>query len=157
MLVRAKHPSKVATEPNNEKMGMSKCDKSCKACPHINVTNEFRGNYKDESFKMTGDFNCNTIGVIYLVSCNKCSIQYVGQTTRKFQLRVKEHLSDIKNHNKMKAIGVHFNSTDHSIDNFRVQIVEKVLPNNTNILLERERLWIRTLVTKDPNGLNSHD
>ena len=57
----------------------------------------------------------------------------------------------------MKAIGVHFNSTDHSIDNFRVQIVEKVLPNNTNILLERERLWIRTLVTKDPNGLNSHD
>ena len=86
LLVRAKHPSKVNAP--RTLVGMHKCNKPCKVCHLINVTKEFRSNTKDETHKMHGEFSCNTVGMIYLISCNKCSMQYVGQTTRKFQIRL---------------------------------------------------------------------
>ena len=70
---------------------------------------------------------------------------------------MKEHINDIKNDKKDKVIGAHFNLKGHSLDNFRLQVIEKVMPNNTNILLEREKIWIQTLQTRSPYGLNSHD
>ena len=54
--------------------------------------------------------------------------QNVGQTTRK-QV---EHTADIRLE-KDKISGIHFNPLGHSLDNFRVQILEKVSPNHTNI------------------------
>ena len=95
--------------------------------------------------------------MIYLISCNKCGIQYVGQTTRKLVTRIGEHINDIKNNKVDKVCGAHFNSKGHSLANLRVQLIEKVIPNNTHTLLEREKLWIQTLNTRLPNGLNSHD
>ena len=154
MLVRAKHPSKL--KATRKLLGKHQCNKSWKICHYINVTKEFRSNQTDETFKLNGDFNCNTVGVIYLISCNKCSKQYVGQTTRKFQTRIKEHIGDIKN-NRDTVCAIHFNSRGHSIDNLRVQIIEKVCPNTANTLLEREKLWIQTIVTRKPHGLNAHD
>ena len=151
--VRAKHPSKVNAP--RIMVGLHKCN-SCPVCERINTTKEFRSNVTDESHKMKGEFNCNTVGVIYLITCNKCSIQYVGQTSRKFRIRLKEHVNDIKN-KKDTVCGLHFNSRGHSIDNLRAQIIEKVCPNNTHTLLEREKLWIQSLVTRLPHGLNSHD
>ena len=154
MLVRAKHPAK--THSPRTLTGMHRCNKPCKICHHVNVTKDFRGNQTDERFKMTGEFNCNTVGVIYLISCNKCSKQYVGQTYRKFQVRIKEHIGDIRT-NKDTVCAIHFNSQGHSLDNLRVQIIEKVCPNTTHTLLEREKLWIQKLATRKPLGLNSHD
>ena len=58
--------------------------------------------------------------------------QYVGQTTRKLVDRIKEHAADIRLE-KDKISGIHFNPPGHSLDNFRVQILEKVSPNHTNI------------------------
>ena len=70
---------------------------------------------------------------------------------------MKEHINDIKNDKKDKVIGAHFNLKGHSLYNFRLQVIEKVMPNNTNILLGREKIWIQTLQTRSPYGLNSHD
>ena len=134
---------------------MHKCNK-CPVCPLINVTKDYRSNVTDEKHKMRGEFNCNTVGVIYLISCNKCSVQYVGQTTTKFRIRLKEHINDIKN-KRDTVCSFHFNSRGHSGDNLRAQIIEKVCLNDTHTLLEREKLWIQTLVTRSPHGLNSHD
>ena len=63
---------------------------------------------------------------------------------------------DIKNQ-KDTVCAHHFNSKGHSLDNFRVQIIEKVMPNDTHTLLEKEKLWIQRLITRIPFGLNSHD
>ena len=62
---------------------------------------------------------------------------------------MKEHIRDIENDKKDKVIGVHFNLKGHSLANLRLQIIEKVMPNNTNILLEREKNWIQTLQTNN--------
>ena len=55
-----------------------------------------------------------------------------------------------------KAMGTHFNLPGHSIDDFSVQVIEKVLPNTPHIHLERESLWILKFSTVIPLGLNSH-
>ena len=68
---------------------------------------------------------------------------------------MKEHLTDITKVED-KIISTHYNSPGHSIDDFSVQVIEKVLPNSTHILLERERLWILKFRTIIPLGLNSH-
>ena len=151
MLVRAKVPT-----GNNEKRkctGMKKCGKQCKVCSFIDVRKEFKSKQTGETFQMKGEFNCNTTGVVYLTSCLKCGIQYVGQTKRKFADRIREHWLSIVN-KKDTANGLHFNSKGHSVDDFRAMVLEKVMPNSNAFLLEREDKWIKTLDTKDPLGLN---
>ena len=68
---------------------------------------------------------------------------------------MKEHITDIKKAED-KIIGIHFNSPGHSLDNFSVEIIEKVTPDTPHMLLERERLWIMKFRTVLPSGLNSH-
>jgi hypothetical protein len=69
--------------------------------------------------------------------------------------RLKEHLYYIKK--KKEATGCHFSSQGYFNSDLRVQVIEKVAPNTANLRLEREELWIRTLVTKRPSGLNKND
>ena len=91
-----------------------------------------------------------------MTECQKCGIQYVGQTARNFGKRVGKHVNDIKN-NKDTANGQHYNSKGHSLSDFRAMVIEKVIPNDVAWLLEREEMWIRRLETKKPHGLNRID
>ena len=91
--------------------------------------------------------------VIYMTSCLNCGKQYVGQTKRKFADRIREHWLTIVN-KKDTAVGMHFNSKGHSVDDIRAMVLEKVMPNSNRFLLEREDKWIKTLDTKEPFGLN---
>ena len=88
-----------------------------------------------------------------MTECQKCGIQYVGQTARKFGTRVNEHVGDIRN-GKDTANGNHYNSKGHSLSDFRAMVIEKVIPNDVAWLLE---MWIRRLGNKKPNGLNRID
>ena len=153
LLVRAKLATKA--RPSRVNTGTHQCGKSCKLCSYINPSKEVKSTVTGEKCKIQGDFNCKTLGVIYLVTCKKCNKQYIGQTFRKFCIRMKEHLTDITKVED-KIISTHYNSPGHSIDDFSVQVIEKVLPNSTHILLERERLWILKFRTVIPLGLNSH-
>ena len=101
--------------------------------------------------------DCLTLsqGVIYLPSCLKCSVQYIGQTNRPFKERAREHLNKIDN--QKGTIGSHFNSTGHVRDHIRFQIIERVIPNSTHPLLERESVWMKRFATKIPFGLNKKD
>ena len=108
-----------------------------------------------ETIEMTGSFTCKTKGVVYMTSCLKCGIQYIGQTTKKFNERLKQHIYNIKN--GKEANGIHFTSKGHSLDDFRAQVLEKVMPSNTAYLLQREEYWINRFQTKTPNGLNIRD
>ena len=67
-----------------------------------------------------------------------------------------EHKSAIKNNKSDKIMGVHYNLPGHSLADFKVQVVEKVIPNTGHMLLEREHYWINRFNTLIPHGLNSH-
>jgi hypothetical protein len=66
-----------------------------------------------------------------------------------------EHLYNICH--KKEATRIHYSSTTHNHNDFRVQVIEKVLPNTDNFKLEREDYWIRILGTKPLLGLNKQD
>ena len=80
------------------------------------------------------------------------SRQSVGQSKRKFIERIKNHLGYIDQNTK--SIGKHFNTPGHSKSDMRCHVIKKVMPNSPHHLLEHEDHWIKTLVTKKPNGLN---
>ena len=153
LLVRAKLATK--SRPSRVNKGTHACGKSCKVCSYINPSKEVKSTVNSLTHQISGDFSCNSLGVIYLVTCRKCNLQYIGQTSRKFCVRMKEHITDIKKAED-KVMGRHFNLQGHSLDDFTVQVIEKVMPNNPHILLERERFWILKFSTVIPLGLNSH-
>ena len=64
-----------------------------------------------------------------------------------------EHLRSIKS--EEKTIGKHFTS-ECKAEHFRIQIIEKVFPNNEPFRLEREKYWIKTLKTITPHGMNKN-
>ena len=144
------------THPKRKLTGMKSCNKPCNICPYIFKTNKITSNQdKKKTFDLNGLFTCATNGVIYLISCQKCPKQYVGQTGRTFGKRIMEHLNYI--YHKKEATGTHFSSQNHNHNDFKVQVIEKVTPNTVTYRLEREDYWIKTLGTKVPLGLNKND
>ena len=129
--------------------------RKCKKFPidiHIDDSKDFKSSNTKEKFKLKGEFKCRTPGVIYLLTCEKCKLQYVGQTGRSFHDRIREHMySIVKAEN---AIGIHFNSKGHNHLHMEATVIEKVFPNTPHYRLEREDFWIETLNTKKPKGLN---
>ena len=67
---------------------------------------------KDRDMKLAQNVDCNTNNVVYLLECNKCKKQYVGETKRKFIVRFKEHLADIR-HNRDTPVAKHYNLNSH--------------------------------------------
>ena len=140
------------TRPQRIIPGMKRCKKSCKICSYITQTKETISTQTNEKFPITGDFSCQTAGVVYLITCLKCNLQYVGQSKRKFKDRIANHLYYIDQ--KREATGKHFTSPGHAKSDLRCHIIEKVSPSTPHFLIEREDFWIRKLVTKHPDGLN---
>ncbi len=153
VLCRAKLPKNKNTK--RTLAGLKRCYKPCDSCPYVLNSKEFYSTQTNEKFLITGSFNCNTEGIIYLITCTKCNLQYVGQTGRKLVDRTKEHLYFIKK--KKEATGTHFSTNNHSNSDMRIQIIEKVMPNTINMRLERESMWINKLATKRPQGMNKND
>ena len=75
----------------------------------------------------------------------------MGQTGRDFYLRGMEHLRSVRAGEK--TVGIHF-STKCKSEHLKMQIIEKVFPNNEPFRLEREKYWIGKLRTMEPHGLN---
>ena len=134
--------------------GYKRCISSCNVCPYSFSTREYTAktftSRTGEKFDMKGLYGCHSQSVIYQICCLKCKKQYIGQTGRNFHLRAMEHLRSIKA--KEKTIGLHF--TKCKSENFKIQVIEKVFPDNELFRLEREKHWITALKTKEPHGLN---
>ena len=61
----------------------------------------FRRQNNNKTGKVFGinyDLNCNSKSVIYLITCSKCKIQYVGSTTTAFRTRFNNHKSRVNAH-----------------------------------------------------------
>ena len=135
------------------------CKRSrCKTCSHVDTKSEFQSNSTGEKFEIKQMLNCDSHNVIYLISCKKCGIQYVGKTETSLGVRFTQHKSAIRNEYD-KSVPIHFNQPDHSLDHCQIIPIEQVqvcLDNksNTEAIRKREDYWIECLNTVHPHGLN---
>jgi len=147
-------PITVISEPKALKC--SPCyGQKCQTCPILENTYTFHSTYYDRHFNIKSSCNCGTSDVIYLITCTKCHIQYVGETGQKFRDRMNNHKSTIRT-KKLTPIAIHFNSLGHTSENLSATLLEKF---NTNSILhrrEREYYWQLRLGTIYPRGLNSY-
>ena len=65
-----------------------KCkSKRCQVCNNITETDSFTCNNDQTNFKINHRFDCKGRCLIYLITCNECLKQYVGQTVDEFRHR----------------------------------------------------------------------
>ena len=139
-------------------------DGRCKICKSLVEGENFKSNVTGRSYVINSRMDCNTDHVIYLLSCSKCSKQYVGSTITKFRTRFNNHKSRLSAHKRLSAsnkalddlVYKHFNQRDHKgVDDLRVQLIDKCASELA--LREREAQWAYRLKTISPLGLNSDD
>ena len=127
-------------------------------------TMRFKSSHDDKSYSINYNLNCNSSYVVYLITCKKCSLQYVGSTTTKFRLRFNNHKSRIRRHGMLTQaekraddlLYRHFCGEGHNgLSDVKIQLIDRV--NGEQQLREKEGQWAYKLNTLDPNGLNDND
>ena len=100
-------------------------DSRCKTCPYLITSSTYESNVTNRSYNVINDsdenLSCKSQNVIYLLSCLRCNMQYVGETVIPLNKRINIH--------RTSKIGC-----DHMIDHFSdtcpnetfsIQIIEK--------------------------------
>lgn len=112
--------------------------------------------------------NCHSSNVVYLITCLKCALQYVGETSQKLNERFAFHLTCLLHPEKYafcKILNKHFNEGHCKGADYTVTILEKLPGNGRNergkmdFVMKKERKarekhWIMKMRTAFPFGLN---
>ena len=114
---------------------------------------------KEYKTKTYDKLSCGSSNIIYGIHCIHCGLVYVGETGRSLRSRMNGHRSAIKKGGQ-SLLNRHFHQPNHSVDDMRVQILEKIYHSsgspsfNTPLRRERELFWIKELGTAKPYGFN---
>ena len=102
---------------------------------------------------------CKTKNVVYLLTCAKCGIQYVGMTTQTINSRFDGHRTKIRNKKVFTALCQHFRKECHTLSDIKVQIIYHFKGKDEDakeVLLHVEDFYMKKLATVMPFGLNDH-
>ncbi len=69
----------------------------CQFCQKPSHSHIYKSTVTGREYKGPATYTCKSENVIYLITCKKCKKQYVGETYREFNMRMKEHLTYIRN------------------------------------------------------------
>ena len=112
--------------------------------------------------------NCHSSNVIYLITCQRCALQYIGETSQHINDRFAFHLTCLLHPEKYafcKILNKHFNEGHCQGADYVVTIIEKlpgsgrtdrgvVDPGMKKVRKAREKYWILKMRTAFPFGLN---
>ena len=76
--------------------------------------------------EITSHLTCQSSNVVYIITCTKCNLQYVGETDRTLKERFSEHKGYVRTKKVSQTTGAHFNLPGHSIDDMRIMAIEKI-------------------------------
>ena len=140
-------------------VGMFKCGKrKCKICDNVVTGDKFKSYLEGRSFHINHRFDCDSEGVVYLISCTSYGLQYVRNTITSFGLRFNNHKSSFNTYRRgqRNIAGQHlyalfFWESHLRFRDFMVQVIDCT---NVNNLTERESFWIEKLNYYVPHRLN---
>ena len=91
---------------NSEIPGVFKCNnKRCKACQHIIEGPSFTFKPTGVKFFVKTRMDCTTENLLYVLECQGCMEQYIGQTSNSLQSRITLHRQHI-NHPEYRKLPV---------------------------------------------------
>ena len=100
--------------------------------------------------------------IIYLITCSKSNMYYVGETSREFRKRIYEHRNSVLNSkpNRCTPVSRHFTQTNHKATHMEFSVLEWCTPkfgfNETGLRRRHEVFWIFKLQSLVPLGINQH-
>ena len=138
-------------------LGTHPCGRQCFCCKYIcssqSSQSKVKSHHNGKTYNSRGSGNCRTSGVVYLLECRVCHIQYVGQIGNALKTRISNHLSSIRREDDELPVAIHFNSSRHTINDVTVRIID-IPGNQIQKRLSYEQAWIDSLQTLQPWGLN---
>ena len=163
----------VENKSNNGLVHKCHSKHKCLLCKNLKPSDSFYSTmthrtYKTKSHDEQSILDCSTVNCIYLITCSRCGLQYVGETVQSLRDRFRGHRAGIKNpfsNNTCKILSRHFGSGHCKNADYQVQIIEKFegsgrdingkpLPGMTSQRQKTETNWMLTLQTVYPFGLN---
>ena len=102
---------------------------------------------------------CTSKHVIYLITTDKCCIQYVGMMTTNIRTRFYNHRSCMKNYKRNILLYDHFCGPGHEMSHSKVKIIFHVKTDDDDtkdVLLATVEYYMRMLSTLYPFGLNDN-
>ena len=125
----------------------SPCQK-CVICPFVKEGKAVSSTSNDCGVDINTSLNCGSTNKIYLLGCNRCPQQYIGETERTLKERFAEHRGYVKNKILTKSTGKHFNEVGHRESDMTITILEKIFNANPQYRKQREKMWINKFNTK---------
>ena len=132
--------------------GSFRCGKNCITCRYIT---DGRTNY---TFSATGEIDCNSKNLIYMIHCLRCNKQYIGETKRRLKDRFNEHRRPVDRptlSSRPTAVSDHFLSDNHSPNHIELIPLELIHSSRDALyitchLIERDQ-------TLEPKGINKRE
>ena len=87
------------------------------------------------------DGDCMSSGTIYLISCNVCGDEYIGETGRPLCVRIKEHLDGKRRSKGNTPLGTH-RMQKHSGGDFDIKVTILAQDAKTSTRKILEAFWI---------------
>ena len=126
---------------------MKKCNR-CVYCSYILTGDHVKSSASEYHHEIQHVVDCNSSNVIYLITCQKCRMQYVGETDRKLKDRFSEHQGYVRNKVLSKSTGKHFNLPGHSLSDMKIRVIEKIQNKDPFFRKQREHMYIYKFNTK---------
>ena len=113
-------PSKFSKQnvlAENPRAGCFKCKRKCDLCNNfLKETDCFKSFSTGRSYKIKQEVICNSTNIVYLISCKKCNVQYVGSTSTEFKVRFRNHKLAMLTNKRVCEMAVHFNENKHDFE-----------------------------------------
>ena len=146
---------------HNQPRGSYPCGKNCLTCKYISDgQTSYTFHATGETRPITNHIDCNSKNVSYMIQCNQCSQQYIGETKRRLKDRFNEHRRPVDNPSnisKPTTVSEHFLTNDHSANDITLIPLELTKSNRDSVRKAREAYLIERGKTLEPLGINKKD
>lgn len=156
MLAPSKFRVTSSRNQSGENGSCSKYNKNCDLCQNYSIqASKFQSSASGRQYPIKQKLSCSSKNVVYLATCTKCNLQYVGSTSTEFKVRFRNHKSNMLKNKRTCELAIHFNNSEHEISQISFIIIEQINSLHLDqLLLTREAYWTAQLFTLNPHGLN---
>ena len=131
-IINSKKAIKIKEAESNGKSTpcFTRRDNLC--CKQIIKTETFSSFRTGQTFRIFHQLNCKSYGIIYLLQCQICLIQYIGKSETPFNIRLNNHRKDAKDTKSKNNILAckHFQEPNHEFQKHaKFTLIEKISKN----------------------------